>query len=88
MVLNVPFSPVTGHFCGRVLRESTGRGIPAIVIWKFWVELAPVGDRLTGHADSSARMNTFLGAAANSVGIAMPTVPSKGTVEPANSAAT
>jgi len=33
-------------------------------------------------------MNAFLGAAANSVGKAMPTVPYRGTVEPANSAAT
>lgn len=50
MALNVLFSPhtVTGHFCGRVLRESTGRGSAAIVIWKFWVALSPVGDRLTG----------------------------------------
>ena len=57
MVLNVPFSPrnrprVTGHFCGRVLGESTDRGNPAIVIWKFWVALAPVGDRLTRYQDA------------------------------------
>lgn len=48
-VLNVPFiPPVTGHFYGRVLRESAGRGKTAIVIWKSWLALAPVGDRLTG----------------------------------------
>lgn len=41
-------TPVPGHFCGRVLRESTGRGSVAIVIWKFWVALSPVGDRRTG----------------------------------------
>ena len=39
---------VTGHFCGRVLQESAGRGNAEIVIWKFWVALAPVGDRLSG----------------------------------------
>lgn len=54
MVLHVPFSPpetapITGHFCGRVLRESTDPANAAIVIWKFWVALSPVEDRLTGR---------------------------------------
>jgi hypothetical protein len=42
------YPPVTGQFRGRVLRESGGRGNPAIMIRKFWAAHAPVGDRLTG----------------------------------------
>lgn len=48
-MLCVPFSPPRHRaFCGPVLRESTDWGNPAIVIWKSWVALSPVGDRLAG----------------------------------------
>lgn len=63
MVLHVPFSPpVTGHLCGRVLRESVSRGKTAIVTWKFWLALAPVGDRPTGAASACrlALAGTFM----------------------------
>ncbi len=44
------YPPVTGHFLGRVLRESSGRGNSAMEIQQIVSGLAPVGDRLTGRA--------------------------------------
>lgn len=45
MVLHVPFSPSSPGILRTVLWESGGHGNPATVILKFWVVLAPVGDR-------------------------------------------
>lgn len=51
-------APALPGICGRVLRESTDRENAAIVIWKFWVALSPVGDRL---ADTPTQLRLVWG---------------------------
>ena len=46
MVFNVPFGPRCLAFCGRVLRETAGRGNAAIVIWKLWLRFRRWGTGL------------------------------------------
>ncbi|MET3922187.1 hypothetical protein ABIB26_003144 [Arthrobacter sp. UYEF20] len=60
MVLNAPFiPPITGHFLGRVLWESAGRGNTAIAVRKFWLALTPLEDRLAGQSQRAGVRETF-----------------------------